>query len=191
MRLIVRILRSLLDDREILFRRFSLIRSNRLFRRLLRRFFHGFFAFVILSFLRLCCGIDFVGRGFRGRFVFCSLSLFGNVSFGGFFCLFDRVSRFCRLSCLLGRCGLLGFDCFGDLLGIGFLGDVDDDFLRVIRLRLGDRCLRDGFDEVFSEYGEAAALHDGEHHQCHKRERHDASPALGTIQLTHTAFLSL
>ena len=147
----------------------------------------GFFAFlafrfdkfsVLFGLFAFFCLFDSLG-GLFGLFVFyCFFDSFFSCLFYSFdvhvafFCLFDRFGdRF------FFRAGGRTLDVFCDFRGNG--------------LRLGHDDLFPGFGQVFRKDGIAGCSHDGEHHHEYQDESQYASPACGSIQLSHTAFLSL
>ena len=176
----------------------------------LRLFFEiGFFR--VAFFESLVFEVCLFGFAFGGFCFFFEVSVFRGFGFfaglfdsflifGNSFCLFGfAFDCFCILfEVCVGRslfrlfdslCGLFCF-CKSFFLAGGRSLDVFCDFL-VDDLGLGRDYLFAGLGQIFRKYGISACSHDGEHHYEYQDESQYASPACGSIQLTHTAFLSI
>ena len=141
------------------------------------RFFALFRLFDRLSicrFFAVLCRFDRLGNLFRRFNKF-------RVRYG----FFAVLRRFDRLSVRGGVNHRFGFffsrrrslDVFCDLRNIG--------------LGLGDGYFFAGFGQIVREYRVSAGPHSGDHHHEHQNESQYTSPACGSIQCSHTAFLSL
>ena len=164
------------------------------------RFFGLFGFFSLFEFFAFFCFCGF-GRLFAFLFLFSSFG--GLFSRFAFFCLFysfgllEFFAFFSLFDCFGGLLGFFAFFCFEnrlcDLFSL-FAGgrslDVFCDF-RDDGLRLGNDDFLAGLDQIFRKYGISACPHDREHHHEDQDESKYASPASGSIHLSHTAFLSL
>ena len=174
------------------------------------RFFGNFCG--LFAFFCFFCLFDSFGRLFA---LFCLFD-----GFSSFFRLGSLFGFFAFFRCFFGFCGLFGHVAFFRLFGSFFLrnrflfrfgvclygfllGSFGNYFLAGRRaldvfcdlrgngLSLSFDHLFAGFDQVFRKDGIARCSHDGEHHHEYQDEGQYASPASGSIQLTHTAFLSI
>ena len=141
-------------------------------------FFCRFDRFSICRLFAFFCRFDRLG--IRGFFAF--FRRFDGFGVRRFFVFFRRFGPFDKRRVrLVVRSGFFSrgrsLDVFCDLRNSG--------------LGLGNGYFFVGFDQIFRKYGISAGPHGGDHHYEDQNECEYTSPACGSIQCSHTAFLSL